>query len=163
MRIIPTALLGLAALAAATAPAAADELAAISGKYDVKFDEMASNCTPPPVALARGVLTIEIKKNSLTINTDLIPLMAGVPAKNGKVNAKTTKLVGTTVQGLSGRYSVAGRVDDNGVLQLVLVAEYINQLTNKPYCTQSWNVGGVRKSPDDADAGSGAGKKPAKK
>jgi hypothetical protein len=45
--------------------------------------------------------------------------------------------------GLSGRYSVAGRVD-GGMLQLVLSAEYIRQDTNKPYCTQTWNVSGLR-------------------
>jgi hypothetical protein len=108
---------------------------------------MASNCSPPPVALGRGKMTIDIKKTSLTVNVDLIPQLVGVVAKGGKVNAKTNKVVGTTVVGLSGKYSVAGRVD-NGMLQLVLVAEYIKQADNKPYCTQSWNVTGAR---DDGD------------
>ena len=125
----------------AAAPALADD--AVTGVYDVKFEEMASNCSPPPVALGRGKMTIDIKKTSLTVNVDLIPQMVGVVAKNGKINAKTTKVVGTTVQGLSGKYSVAGRVDA-GMLQLVLVAEYIKQADNKPYCTQSWNVSGAR-------------------
>jgi hypothetical protein len=70
--------------------------------------------------------------------------MVGIPAKSGKINAKTTKKVATTVQGLDGKYGVSGRVDDNGVLQLVLVAEYTRQDNGKPHCTQSWNVSGVR-------------------
>lgn len=131
----------LLVLAAAT-PAFADEN--VVGTYEVKFEEAGSTCNPPPVALGRGKLTIEIKKGVLTVNTDLIPIMTGTPQKNGKVSAKTTKIVGTTVVGLSAGYSVAGRVD-NGMIQLVLTAEYVRQDTNKPYCTQAWNVGGVLK------------------
>src|SRR5882724_4057836 len=126
---------------AAAAPAFADEN--VAGAYDVKFEESGSTCNPPPVSLGRGKLTIEIRKGSLSVNTDLIPLMTGTPQKNGKISAKTLKIVGTTVQGLSARYSVAGRVD-GGMLQLVMTAEYIRQDTNKPYCTQAWNVSGLR-------------------
>ena len=136
MRIIAV----LLVLAAAT-PAFADEN--VVGTYEVKFEEAGSTCNPPPVALGRGKLTIEIKKGVLTVNTDLIPIMTGTPQKNGKVSAKTTKIMGTTVVGLSAGYSVAGRVD-NGMIQLVLTAEYVRQDTNKPYCTQAWNVAGLR-------------------
>ena len=122
----------------------------VTGTFDVKFEEMASNCNPPPVALGRGKLTIDVKKDALTVNTDLIPQLVGVPGKNGKVNAKTNKIVGTTVVGLSAKYSVAGRVE-GGMVQLVLVAEYVNQKeNNKPYCTQSWNVNGARTSDEPA-------------
>ena len=131
----------LLVLAAAT-PAFADEN--VVGTYEVKFEEAGSTCNPPPVALGRGKLTIEIKKGVLTVNTDLIPIMTGTPQKNGKVSAKTTKIVGTTVVGLSAGYSVACRVD-GGMLQLVLTAEYVRQDTNKPYCTQAWNVSGILK------------------
>ena len=137
MRTITT----LAVLVSLASPALADET--VAGTYDFKFEEMAHNCDPPPVALARNKLTISVEKTSLRVNTELIPQMVGIAQKNGKVNAKTIKVVGTTVAGLSGKYSVAGHVDD-GVLQLVLVAEYIRQDTNKPYCTQSWNVSGLR-------------------
>jgi hypothetical protein len=137
----PNLLAAAAVLAALSAPAFADD---VSGNYDVKFEEMATDCTPPPVALARGVVKIEVKKNSLTVNTELIPQMVGVPAKNGKIYAKTNKPVGTTVVGLSGTYSVGGKVDDSGVLQLLLTANYINQKNNKAYCSQSWTVSGVR-------------------
>jgi len=131
----------------AAAPALADDSAA--GVYDVKFEEAGTTCSPPPVALGRSKLTIEIKKSILSVNTDLIPVMYGAPDKTGRVSAKT-KLVGTTVMGLSARYSIAGRVD-GGMLQLVLTADYVRQDTNKPYCQQAWNVSGVRGDADKSE------------
>jgi hypothetical protein len=139
--------LALLMVVATASSAWADEN--VTGTFDVKFEEMASNCNPPPVALGRGKLTIDVKKDALTVNTDLIPQLVGVPGKNGKVNAKTNKIVGTTVVGLMGKYSVAGRVE-GGMVQLVLVAEYINEKDKKPYCTQSWNVNGARTSDEPA-------------
>ena len=144
MRTIPSVLVVLA-MTAMTAPAFADEQ--VAGSYDVKFEESGSTCNPPPVALGRGKLTIDVKNGALTVNTELIPLMKGTPQKNGKISAKTPKVVGTTVQGLSANYSVAGRVD-GGMLQLVMTAEYIRQDNNKPYCTQAWNVSGLRAEAD---------------
>ncbi|HUJ57144.1 MAG TPA: hypothetical protein VLX92_01565 [Kofleriaceae bacterium] len=143
MRVLPFVL-----VAALAAPVLADDN--VAGTYDAKFEEAGSTCNPPPVALGRGKVTIEVKRTGVTVNTDLIPLMVGSIQKNGKITAKTLKVVGTTVQGLSGKYSTSGRVD-NGMLALVLVAEYIRQDNNKPYCTQSWNVSGLRQ---DAKAGS---------
>ena len=140
MRTLPVLLACAAALGAAT-PAFAQER--VQGTYTVKYEEMASNCSPPPVALGKGKLTIEIRKSSLEVNADLIPIMVGVPQKNGQINAKTLKVVSTTVQGLAGKYRVAGRVE-NGQLSLVLVAEYVRESDHKPYCTQSWNVTGTR-------------------
>jgi hypothetical protein len=123
-----------------------------AGSYDVKFEEMGHNCNPPPVALGRGKLNIATKKNSLVVNIDTIPEMAGVPEKGGKVNAKTVKgAVPTTVGGLDAKYSIAGKIDDGGMLQLVLVAEYIKHDDKKPYCTQSWNVTGLRGTPDKSE------------
>jgi hypothetical protein len=129
----------------------------VSGTYDVKFDEMGHNCKPPPVALGRSKLTIGVnaKKSSLTVNVETIPEMAGVPQKGGKVNAKTIKgdkgVLPTTVQGLDAKYSIAGKVDDGGMLQLVLVAEYIKHDDKKPYCTQSWNVTGLKGTAEKPD------------
>jgi hypothetical protein len=114
----------------------------VAGSYDVKFEEMASNCTPPPVTMGRGKVAIDVKKTTLTVNIELIPQLVGVPAKNGKIKANTAKVVPTPVTGLDGKYSIAGRIE-SGILQLVLVAEYINHETKKPYCTQSWNLSGV--------------------
>ena len=120
-----------------------------AGSFDVKFDEMGHNCNPPPVALGRSKLTIATRKNSLVVNIDTIPEMAGVPQKGGKINAKTVKgAVPTTVAGLDAKYSIAGKIEEGGMLQLVLVAEYIKHDDKKPYCTQSWNVTGLRGTPD---------------
>jgi hypothetical protein len=140
MRTLPVLIACATALGAAS-PAFAQER--VTGTYAVKYEEMASNCSPPPVALGKGKLTIEVRKSSLEVNADLIPLMYGVPQKNGQINAKTLKAKSTTVQGLAAKYRVAGRVE-NGQLTLVLVAEYIRESNGKPYCTQSWNVTGAR-------------------
>ena len=127
-----------------SAPALADVDAA--GAYDVKFEEVGHNCDPPPVALNRSKLVVATnpRKNSLTVNVDTIPEMVGVPERGGKIKATTLKVLATTVQGLDARYSVAGKVDDGGVVQLVLTAEYQRHDNHKPYCTQSWNVTGLR-------------------
>ena len=127
-----------------SAPALADVDAA--GNYDVKFEEVGQGCNPPPVALTRSKLMVATnpRRNSLTVNIDTIPEMVGVPERGGKIKAATLKVLATTVQGLDARYSVAGKVDDSGVVQLVLTAEYQRHDNHKPYCTQSWNVTGLR-------------------
>lgn len=132
-------LVGLAA-----SPALADTK--VDGSYEVKFEEMSTNCDPPRFAYTRGIVRIDTHKKSLRVNIDTIPQMTGVPAKSGKITAKTPKKLATTVQGLDGKYSVSGRVDEGGVLQLVLVAEFSKSGENKTMCTQSWNVSGVRQS-----------------
>ena len=136
-------LVTLATLALMGGSAFADDVA---GTYDVKFEEMGHNCNPPPVALGRSKLTVAMyaKKNALSVNIETIPVMDGIPQKGGKINAKTTKVLPTTVQGLDAKYSIAGKIEDGGMLQLVLVAEYIKHDDKKPYCTQSWNVTGLR-------------------
>jgi hypothetical protein len=80
----------------------------------------------------------------LTVNIETIPELIGVPERGGKIKATTLTVVPTTIQGLDGRYSIAGKVDDGGVVQLVLTAEYQRHDNHKPYCTQSWNVTGPR-------------------
>ncbi|MEZ4366745.1 MAG: hypothetical protein R2939_10715 [Kofleriaceae bacterium] len=80
-----------------------------------------------------------MKSKNLTVDIERLPLMNGKVGKSTRVKAQS-KLGRTSIQGLDGRFSVAGRVED-GVLQLVLVAEYY--LGRKPLCTQSWNVSGL--------------------
>jgi hypothetical protein len=135
----------LIVLVVLSAPAFADVDPA--GAFDVKYTEIGNNCSTAPVAsIPNGRLnvTTNARKNSLTVNIDTIPEMVGVPERGGKVNATTLKVVPTTVQGLDGRYSIGGKVDDGGVVQLVLTAEYQRHDNHKPYCTQSWNVIGLR-------------------
>lgn len=116
----------------------------VDGSYEVKFEEMSTNCDPPRFAYTRGTVRIDVVKKSLKVNIETIPQMAGVPAKSGKISAKTLKRSATTVQGLDGTYRVSGRVDDGGVLSLVLVAEFSKSGETKTLCTQSWNISGVR-------------------
>jgi len=122
-------------------PAFADD---VTGTYDVKFETMASDCNPPPVALGRGKLTIGSKKGSLTLDVSPIPQLAGGAAKDGKVTFKSNRVFGTTVVGLLAKYSATGSVDA-GKLELLLVADYIKQTDSKPYCKQSWKVTGGKK------------------
>jgi len=141
-------LLVAATLALALPVTARADDAAVAGNFTAKFEEGGTTCSPNPVTLARGTVKVEVKKTSLTVNIELIPEMVGVVQKGGKINAKTKRVVGTTVVGLSARYSVAGRVEGD-ILSVVLVAEYIRQDTNKPYCEQSWNISGLREGAVD--------------
>jgi len=138
MRIIP--LTVVVALVALGSVARADDNP--GGTFDVKYEEMSNNCTNVGMTLGRGVLRIEIKTTaSLIVDIERIPIMNGVPAK-GKITAKS-KLGPTSIKGLDGTFSVAGRFSgSDGVLQLVFVAEY--QANGKPLCTQSWNISGVK-------------------
>jgi hypothetical protein len=137
-------------LTALAAPAAAQSVA---GSYEVKFEEMSTNCDPVRFTYTRSVVRIGTPgKNSLTVNIETIPQMAGVPAKSGKIHAKTPKKVATTIDGVDGKYGVSGRVDDSGVLELVLVAELFRKDNGKPLCTQSWNLRGVRQTASDTKA-----------
>ncbi len=118
----------------------------VAGSYEVKFEEMSTNCDPVRFTYTRGTVKIDTGKSSMRVNIDTIPQMAGVPAKSGKISAKTPKKLATTVDGIDGKYGVSGRVDDSGVLELVLVAELFRRDNGKPLCTQSWNVRGVRQT-----------------
>ena len=112
------------------------------GRFEVKYEEVTSNCTNTGMAMMRGVFEIEKKKaTAVAVDIERIPLMQGSAAKGGRVKA-TSKLGPSSIQGLDGRFSVAGTVNEDGVLAMVLVAEYY--LKGKAYCTQSWNVTGVR-------------------
>jgi hypothetical protein len=155
-RLVAASVLAVATLVAA--PLAFAQ-ANVAGTYEVKFEEMSTNCTPPPITYTRGNLKVDIAKSSMRVNIDTIPQMIGIPAKSGKINAKMPKKLASTVQGLDVKATVSGRVDDNGVLQLVMVAEYTRTDNGKPHCTQSWNVSGVRAG-TATQTGSGSASKP---
>lgn len=136
------ALLALAMAVASAGTARADAADSVAGRYEVKYEEVTSNCQNTGMVLMRGVFEIAKRKaTTVAVDIDRIPLMVGSAAKGGRVKA-TSKLGPTSIQGLDGRFSVAGAINDDGVLQMVLVAEYY--VKNKAYCTQSWNVTGVR-------------------
>lgn len=123
-------------LLALTGVAAADP----SGVYDVKFEEVSTNCTSP-LRYPPGKLTIKVTGRSLTVDIGNTPLMGGIPAED-KISAKSKPGGGTMVEGMTGIFSVAGKVSKEGLLHLVMVGEY--SANGKPLCTQSWNVNGPR-------------------
>ncbi len=124
-------------LAAAT-PAYAD----ISGTYDVKFEDVSTNCTTQKLTYRPQQISVKVKGNQVTVDVDITPVMTGVPQKNGKVSAKS-KPGATMIDGMKGVFSVAGRITNDGSLALVMVGEYTTE-QGKPLCTQSWNVSGPR-------------------
>jgi len=126
-------------VAAASGPARADDLA---GSYEVKFEQVSTNCDHPLTYPQHGSLKIEIKGGDLQVDIDRTPLMVGKPAKTGKVSAKSPKPGHTPMAGMDGVFSVAGRVTGDGLLSLVMVGEY--QTGGKPLCTQSWNLSGLK-------------------
>ena len=136
MRILVAAVL---AVAAAASPAHADDT--VAGTYDVKIEETASTCSPKPESFSKGKVQIAIKKSALTVKFDAIYQMVGTVDRHNHLDAKTAKLVGTAVGGLSARYSVVGHAG-GGTIELALTARYIRQDTNQPYCMQMWNVSG---------------------
>lgn len=132
-------LLPLAFVALLGGTAAAEEVA---GVYDVKYEAMASNC-PSSLSFKNGELKIEVRQKSLLVNIETVPQMIGVAdVQKGKINAATKKASPTLVEGMDGKFSVAGRVQ-SGVLQLVFVGEYSTK--GKALCTQSWNITGAKR------------------
>jgi len=133
-----TLLAGVFLLATASSALAQD----VAGTFDVKFEEAGSTCSPPPVTYKTGKIVIEEKKPGVVVNIETVPQMVGGLPKKGSFKATTSTAKATTVQGLDAVYKISGRVDESGVVAVVLVAEY--QANKKPYCTQSWNISGVR-------------------
>jgi hypothetical protein len=127
-------------LAVASAPLAhADDT--IAGTYTVRIEETAGTCSPKPESFAKGKVQLAIKKSVVTVKFDAIYQMVGTVDKQDHLDAKTAKLIGASVAGLSARYSVSGHAG-GGTLDLALTAEYIRQDTNKPHCKQMWHVSG---------------------
>jgi hypothetical protein len=130
-------------LLVAAAPAHADVMA---GSYDVKFEQVSTNCDSPVAYPLHGSLKIDVKGDDLHVDIDRTPLMIGKSTKPGKISAKS-KPGHTPVQGMDGVFSVAGRITPEGMLSLVMVGEY--QTAGKPLCTQSWNLSGLRARADN--------------
>jgi len=115
-----------------------------SGDYEVKFEQIANNCTDTGMSLSKGTFTLSEKKGGkLEISFPMTAVMFGRISDDGKFQAKAD-LGGTGIQGVQGKFSIAGRVDD-GLIQLVFIAEYYGSGKKpRPLCTQSWNASGLR-------------------
>ncbi|HEY4055861.1 MAG TPA: hypothetical protein VGM39_04605 [Kofleriaceae bacterium] len=134
-----------AAIVLAASTAAADT--PIAGVYNVKYEDVSNNC-PSPLKYPNGTMEVKNGKGAaITIDIDRTPIMSGSTSKGGKVSAKS-KIGDTSLQGMKGSFSVAGKISPEGLLTLVMVGEY--QANGKALCTQTWNVNGVRS--DDAPA-----------
>jgi hypothetical protein len=127
------------ALVLASSPAHAD----VAGIYDVKYEEVSTNCTSP-LKYPHGKLAVKVKGTGVTVDIDRTPLMQGSVGKGGKVSAKS-KLGHTSLDGMSGVFSVAGKISPEGILSFVMVGEY--SAGGKPLCSQSWNVSGTKAAP----------------
>lgn len=141
---MPRSLLPCLVLAALAAPAAADKVEPnVAGTYEVKYEDVANNCTAANtgISLARGTLKIDKKGKNITVDVQRFDVMSGTAAKGGKLRA-TSKIGMSPIDGTTAKASVAGRVEDT-LIQLVFVVEYY--VGKKPLCTQSWNVSGVKK------------------
>jgi hypothetical protein len=136
----------LGVMLAAAAPAYADDL---TGSYEVKFEQVSTNCEHPLAYPLHGSLKIELKGGDVQVDIERTPLMIGKPAKPGKISAKSPRPGHTPVEGMDGVFSVAGRITSEGMLSLVMVGEY--QTAGKPLCTQSWNLSGLRARADKPD------------
>ena len=139
-----SAVLGVVLVAAA--PVYADDL---PGSYEVKFEQVSTNCEHPIAYPQHGTLKIDIKGGDVQVDIDRTPLMVGRSTKPGKISAKSPKPGRTPVEGMDGVFSVAGRITAEGMLSLVLVGEY--QTAGKPLCTQSWNLSGLKARADKAE------------
>lgn len=141
-------LAGLVIVALSAAPARAQKRGKkqgppVAGDYEVTFDEIANNCRETGMRLRKGTFTLAEKKDdALEVSFPMTPVMYGKLTRNGKFRAEAKK-GGTAIQGVDGKFSVAGRVDD-GVIQLVFIAEYFRGKT--PLCTQSWNAEGLHEN-----------------
>jgi hypothetical protein len=114
----------------------------VSGTYDVKFEDLSTNCTTQKLTYKPQPISVKVKANQVTVDVDLTPVMTGVPQKNGKVSVKS-KAGNTMIGGMKGTFSLAGKIGSDGVLALVMVGEYSTE-QGKSLCTQSWNVTGTR-------------------
>jgi hypothetical protein len=65
--------------------------------------------------------------------------MKGRTRRAGKFRAAANKGK-TSIKGVDGRFSAAGRVASGNKIQFILVAEYFQD--KAPLCTQSWNASG---------------------
>jgi len=126
---------------AARAQAPAQSAPRVAGTYAATFQEVANNCSgigmslrQAPVELSQG------KDRDVQVSVPSVPIMRGVVTSAGKFKAEA-KRGKTATQGVDGRFSIAGRVDDKGI-QFLFIAEYYRG--SAPLCTQSWNATGGR-------------------
>lgn len=136
MRTNRPALLLALALVLVASTASAD----VAGVYDVKYEEVSTNCQAP-LRYPHGKLEVKVKGKTVTVDIARTPVMTGSVGKSGKLSAKS-RSGSTMMDGMKGVFSVAGKVTPEGMLSLVMIGEYT--ANGKPLCSQSWNVVGSK-------------------
>src|SRR5689334_5294481 len=70
-------------------PVIADKDPNITGTFDVKYEEVANNCTTANtgISLQRGTLKVGKKGKTITVDVQRFELMSGSQAKGGKLKA----------------------------------------------------------------------------
>ncbi|MBA3453478.1 MAG: hypothetical protein H0T42_10335 [Deltaproteobacteria bacterium] len=146
-RFLVASLLSAVAVVLTTSVAFAD----VAGTYEVKYEEVSTNCNSPLKYPAGKLVVKQPKGTSVTVDIDRTPLIQGSVGKAGKVSAKS-KSGNTSLDGMTGVFSVAGKITPEGILSFVMVGEY--SAGGRPLCSQSWNVSGTK-----SEAALKAGKK----
>ena len=124
----------------------------VIGTYDVRYEEVSSSCNETSISMGRGTIDISKKKSQLVVDISRFPLMYGNPQRSGKVRA-SSKLSKSSIDGVDGKFSVSGRVDE-GLISLVFIAEYY--VSGKALCSQTWNVTGQKSAKATKDQGAQA-------
>ncbi|HLU64924.1 MAG TPA: hypothetical protein VKZ63_01530 [Kofleriaceae bacterium] len=139
-RPLITAVLALAVLGvvATTASAQDKETARVAGTYKATFDQVANSCSGVGMNLSSATVEVTQSGRRVTVTIPSVPIMKGTATKAGKFRA-TVKRGKTAIEGVDGRFSVAGRVE-KGEIQFLFIAEYFRG--KRPLCTQSWNATG---------------------
>jgi hypothetical protein len=116
--------------------------AAVAGTYRTKFEQVANSCSGTGMNIASAVVDVSPSKGrNLSVTIPSVPLMRGVASRGGKFRA-SVKRGKTAIEGVDGRFSVAGRVE-KGTIQFLFVAEYFRG--TRPLCSQSWNASGPKR------------------
>lgn len=112
----------------------------VAGTYSVEFEEVANSCTQTGMSLRTAKVQLTQKDTKVSVTIPSVPIMDGRVRRAGKFRASARRGK-TAIQGVDGRFSVVGRVDQKTKrIQFIFVAEFFQG--KKPLCSQSWNAQG---------------------
>ena len=137
--LAPAFLIAVAVLSPAVA--AADASDALTGRYEVAFEQVTSNCQGNGVTIDKSTVVISKRAPGIAVEVPKVVTMTGTAARAGRLKA-ASKAAKTPATALEGKFSIAGTIDDGGKLDAVFVAEFFSG--GKPVCTQSWSASGTR-------------------
>ena len=113
-----------------------------NSSYAATFEEVVNNCSQDGYQMSKGTVKIATGAGrTITVSVDGIPDMDGSWGRSGG-KFKAEARGATASPGVTGKFSMAGRVDTDGIQALFIVELYRGK---KPLCTQSWSVTGKQK------------------